>query len=367
MTGTGVFTASIAMSVTYAVVGLFALVILMFVVLIVLRLVGERRERILEGRKEEILPVVYELLTDDSTAEEVVAGLRSGIPAHYRRALEQVLLENARVLKGRELEILTVVFEQLGYVDEDIATVQKSRNLEKAESAFHLGTMRTAYAVPHLVSILSSSSPEVKFSALNALSKIGTPEAIEAVMDYLAVDNELETMRVAEVILERKQAFSPYLEKWLERGEPDVSRLELLIDLVGVMKDTSAVEVLLKYLSDPNPTVRAKSARALGSVGDMRSCDRLSAALFDTDTAARAEAASALGKLQCTDAIPLLKAGLVDPAFEVKMNCALALSRMGEEGRAALEDGLSATEKQERGVVAEVIEVQNVREGVKAG
>jgi hypothetical protein len=358
-----VLTASIAMAVTYSVIGLFVLVVFMFLSLIVLRIVVARRERTFDGKVEEIRPAVYELLTGDSPAGEVVAELHATIPMQDRRALEYVLLENARVLKGRELEILTMVFEQLGYADEDITTVRHGRDIKKAESAFHLGTMRTARAVPYLVSLLSSSSPEVKFSALNALSKIGTPDAIAAVMEYLATDNDLETMRVAEVILERKQAFSPYLEEWLKRGEADIPRLELLIDLVGVMKDTKAVLVLFDYLAHENPAVRARAASALGSIRDISARDRLEIALFDEDPGVRAEAASALGKVQCIEAIPLLKGSLADPDLAVKMNSAQALSQLGEEGYAALEEGLAASEDQERRVVAEVMAVQQIRNG----
>jgi HEAT repeat protein len=358
-----VLTASIAMAVTYSVIGMFVIVVFMFLGLIVLRIVGDRRERAFEGKAEEIRPAVYELLTGDSPAGEVVAELHATIPMQDRRALEYVLLENARVLKGRELEILTMVFEQLGYADKDITTVRHGRDIKKAESAFHLGTMRTARAVPYLVSALDSRSPEVKFSTLNALSKIGTPDAIAAVMEYLATDNELETMRVAEVILERKQAFSPYLEEWLKRGEADIPRLELLIDLVGVMKDARTVPVLFDYLAHENPAVRARATSALGSIGDISACDRLEIALFDDDSGVRAEAASALGKVQCIEAIPLLKCSLADPDLAVKMNSAQALTQLGEEGQTALEEGLLATEEQERGVVTEVLAVQQVRNG----
>jgi HEAT repeat protein len=351
------------MAVTYSVIGLFFLVVFMFLTLIVLRITGARRERNFEGKAEEIRPAVYELLTGDSPAGEVVAELHATIPIQDRRELEYVLLENARVLKGRELEILTMVFEQLGYADEDIATVRHGRDIKKAESAFHLGTMRTPRAVPYLVSALASRSPEVEFSALNALSKIGTPEAIAAVMEYLATHNELETLRVAEIVLERNQAFSPYLEEWLKHGEADIPRLELLIDLMGVMKNAKVVPVLFDYLAHEDPAVRASAASALGGIGDSSASDRLKVALFDDDPGVRAEAATALGKVQCIEAVPLLKGGLSDPDLTVKINSAQALSQLGEEGYAVLEEGLAATEDQERGVVAEVLAVQQIRNG----
>ncbi|MBN2168199.1 MAG: HEAT repeat domain-containing protein, partial [Actinobacteria bacterium] len=70
----------------------------------------------------------------------------------------------------------------------------------------------------------------------------------------------------------------------------------------------------------------------------------------------RAKAAEALGKIQCDGAIGKLKNGLSDTYLEVKMNCAVALTQLGEEGRAALEDALSVEEEVERGVAAEALQ-----------
>lgn len=318
-----------------------------------------------EGRKEKISPLLYNLFNTESLAEEVVVDFRSAFPSRDRRALEQLLLENAGVLEGREFENLTQVFELLGYVDEDIAIVQHGRNKKKAESASHLGAMRTERAVPSLISVLSSSNPEVKLSALNALSKVGTPEAIEAVVDYLSTDHELEAAGVAEVILKSKQAFSPYLGSWLQRGEPDIPRLTCLIDLVGVIREEKAVPALLGYLSHADPHVRARAARSLGNIGDDDACSKLAVALFDDDSGVQMEAALALGRARCSDAIPLLKACLLEPNPEMRMNCALALSQLGEKGQAALEEEIEAAEEQGSGLAAEVLQVREMRHGLQ--
>ena len=349
---------------TYAVIGLFAFAILLFLLLIILRLLVSRREKSVEGEKDRLQPFVYAVVAGDgeATAElKLVAGRRN------RADLEEVLLDTARAVKGREREALAGLFEELGYVDDEIRKLQKRGIIGKARAAFHLGSMRSARATSLLVKELSPRSPEVEFACLNALSKIGTPEAIDAVAGYLLAAPGVKTMRVAEVILEKKQDFSPYLERWLERGDITGERLVLLIELVGAMKDPRAVSLLIPYLSHPDPRVRSETASALGGIGDHAACDTLEAVMDDAEHPVRASAAVALGRLQCDSAIPRLKVGLSDPSLEVKMNSAVALSRLGAEGRAALEAGLKAAAAQEREVAAEVLDRERIHRGGNTG
>jgi len=344
------------------VLAILGIAVLLFLGLVVLRLLGSRRERRFDARKEHLSPLVYDLLTEDRSVKDVVATLQSVVPARDRKALEQVLLENIRFLKGREREALTTVFDEMGFADEDVASLEKRGTVHKAEAAYHLGTMRSARAVPALISALESSEkPEVAFSCLNALSKIGTPESLKAVVAYLASSPELETLRVAEVILERKLEFSEYLVRWLERGEPDLGRLLLLIDLMGAMKDVRAVPLLVGFLKHDEARVRTRAAFSLGNIGDFTVCDDLIESMEDSNADVRAESAEALGKLQCEPAIPRLKLGLADENLTVQMNCAVALSQLGEDGRAVLEDVLLTTAETQIEAVEEVLETFSVR------
>lgn len=354
--------ASAVTAVTYGVIALFVFTILFFLILVIARLVVSRREKAFERKKEEIQPLLYELLSSEREPYDIVATLKSVIPERDRGVLEHLLLEYGKVLKGKERTVLALVFEEMGFVDEDIAGLKSKDPIRRAESAFHLGTMRSERATPHLIEALSSSSPEVTFACLNALSKIGNARAIEAVMDYLASGSELETLRVAEVILEKKQSFSPYLERWLEGGGPDAGTTLLTIDLIGATKDADAVPLLLKYLDDPDPELRRHVARALGSIADATACTPLIESMDDDSASVRATSADALGNIQCDEATDRLERGLYDPDLKVKINCAAALSRLGEPGHRALERGLRAEEEDRRTIVEEVLSRERLDE-----
>lgn len=342
-----------------AVLVILGITLVLFFSLIVLRLTGSWRERRTLAKKEDLSPLVYDLLTEERSMQDLVASLESVVPKRDHGVLEQVLLENIRFLKGSEQEILTGAFDKLGFVDEDITNLGKRGMVRQAESAYHLGMMRSERAVPALAAALESTSrPEVTFSCLNSLSKIGTSEALDTVVKHLAASPELETLRVAEVLLERKQEFSGYLERWMERGEPDTDRLILLVNIVGAMKDTNAVPLLLRFLKHDDPRVRARAAFSLGTIGDFVVCDDLEAAMDDVDAEVRAESAEALGKLQCGSSIPRLEQGLYDEVLAVKINCAVALAQIGEDGRAILEKDLHSASD----VASEVLETFEIRD-----
>lgn len=346
-----------------AILAILGVVILFFAGLIVLRLTGSYRERKIAKKKEQLKPLVYDMLTEDRSFTDVAGTLRSVVPRRDYHVLEQVLLESCRFLKGGEREALTRVFDELGFAEEDMESLGRPGMVKQAEAAYHLGTMRSERAVPALTRALETSThPEVVFSCLNALSKIGTKEALEAVVSHMASSPELETLRVAEVLLERKQEFAGYLERWLERGEPDTSRLVLLVNIVGAMKDAHAVPLLKRFLEHDDPRVRARAAFALGTIGDYTAGGVLLAAMEDSDAEVRAESAEALGTLQYEQALPLLERGLSDGDLSVKMNCAVALSRLGDEGRAVLEEALLTTGEAQREIAAEALDALGARD-----
>jgi hypothetical protein len=344
-----------------SIVVLFVLLIGVFASLLIMRLVLSRREARFEAIKESIRPLIRDLLTSEPDPQNAGWKVEHLVPAADYHELEQVLLENARMVKGPESDVLTYIFEKMGYVDEDIRNVRYGRDFKKAESAFHLGVMRSTRSVPFLLRTLSEPDERVVFSALNALAHIGTPEAVDGVMDFITGERRIQSSRVGEVVLEQKKAFAPLIRGQLVEGTLPPERLGFLIDLSGAIRDVQAGPVLLGYLASPDDALRSRAARSLGLSGDVGSCEALMASLVDPSADVRAGSAESLGQLSCTDAIDGLTRALGDPQLRVKMSAAVALTKLGDEGHLALTRRLAAAEEQERGVVAEVLGAKDVR------
>jgi hypothetical protein len=340
---------------------LFFALIGMSAVLVGMRAVTGRRRLKRERTTAELMPLVADLLTEGRGRDEVLYGLEHLVSARNRGILEEVLLEYARFLKGQEMDTLTYVFEKMGYVDEDIRDLQGGGSIARAKAAFHLGTRRSERSVPYLLRALESGKEDVVFASLNALSHIGTPDAIDGVMRFLSSSRRPQNIRIAEVVLERKRAFAPLVRQQLSSQQDDLEWLRMLIEVAGAMRDLKSVPLLVGYLDHPDESIRASSARALGSIDDAGACEALTDALDDPSAQVRSEAASSLGHAQYDPAIDRLRGGLEDPDLQVKMSCAIALTKMGQAGYSALHEGLNAAEARERGVVEEVLETGKAR------
>ncbi len=171
---------------------------------------------------------------------------------------------------------------------------------------------------------------------------------------------KIETVRFAEVVLEKREEFSSYAKNWIERTSSDPERLGLTVDLVGAMREVSPVPLLIKILDSANEAVRAKAAFALGVIGDHEASFPLIHLMEDASPHVRANPAEALGRLQSEEAMNVLAKALEDPDLSVKMNAAIALSRLGDKGKQVLSEGLTALDAQERTVATEVLEREEI-------
>lgn len=354
---------------SYSIVVMFCAVVALFGYMALMRVVLARRERSDEARKESVRPLALDILTSDGSPEEAVWKLAHLTTKKDRRALDEVLLQYARIVRGPEKELLTRVFEQMGFVAEDIDRIDGGNHLEQAEAAYHLGMMGSTRAVPYLLERLRSEDAAVVFASLDALSHIGTRAAIDGVMAYLNAGGRLQSSRISEVLLERTDEFSPLIIDELERGDARGDLKDVLIDTEGAMRDRRAVALLTSFMeSDREEAVtRAKAARSLGRIGEVESCDHLEKALEDPEALVRAEAAEALGRLGCSGSVDSLGRALLDEVFEVRVNAAFALTKLGEGGAEVLERSLLAAGLSEREVAAEALDTVAVRRGASRG
>ena len=348
-----------------AITALFVCVLLLFGVLAVMRLLVARRERRSEARKERVRPLVFNIVTGGEGVADAAWKLRRFTLPRDRRALDEVLLEIARLVDGPEKALLTGVFERMGFVDEDIRRLERGRGLERAEAAFHLGTMGSPMAVGPLLRASTSNNQTVAFSSLDALSHIGTSEALEGVMKMVSGGTGLQSSRIAEVLLERRDEFSPMVIEELEKGPGGVELKDLLVDTAGAMREPRACPVLESILLDDGETARtrAKAARALGWIGDSRACGPLSGALKERSPEVRAEAAEALGRVGCSGALVPLGEALSDQDFAVRVNAAFSLTKLGEEGRRLLEVKAGTLGETGRLAAEEALDTSAVLEG----
>jgi len=113
-------------------------------------------------------------------------------------------------------------------------------------------------------------------------------------------------------------------------GAEDNYKRRLAVRVLGDMKDTTAVEGLLRYADDSDFRIRAGVLSALGKIGDKRGVEPALLGLKDDDYLVRTSAAISLSMLAVPSTIDPLLDALTDPYYGVRFEAAKALWDIGE-------------------------------------
>jgi HEAT repeat protein len=206
-------------------------------------------------------------------------------------------------------------------------------------------------ALPELIHLLRSMIPTARDQVAQALGDFG-PVAGEATAALLEALND-EWRFVRETAAKALTRVSPSVSATVEEAldilnlGDVVHRRRALCDLARAPADaqaeTGAAAVsagIRNALMDPDPTVRATAAAALGYLGQHSESATAAviAALRDASEAVRIAAATALGRIAPgePDAAHALARVLQSPCAELRRAAAAALGRMGPVGAPAL-------------------------------
>jgi len=190
-------------------------------------------------------------------------------------------------------------------------------------------------AVPLLLDILKASPPEAQQSAIQALGKIGSPEAIEALSQALEGQQVGVAVAAATALgqigsaAENPDIIHTVLQ--VLRTNMGKDKPEVRVAMAGAFFDLGepALPTLHEALQDPNPLVRSTAARALSLIQSRKSVDVLLQALQDKDADTRGLAATALGAIGEARALEPLKALTQDPDKEVARRAQTAVRMIG--------------------------------------
>jgi HEAT repeat protein len=254
-------------------------------------------------------------------------------------ALEAVLEEQARGTAERPPWLLDV-YDRLGLVDRYIERLRSGRRWrERAFAAELLGRVGNAKAVPALLQTVRATRTEdadVREIALRALARIGDPRAVEPLIEALKTADTWLAPRIADILTRHGPIVVEPLLAVLDHSGRDPARA-WAANVLGEVRAEQAFPVLVRALDDPDDEVRAKSATALGRLGDQRAMsyllDRL---LTDPAPFVRARIAATLGRFDQPEVIDRLVRALGDQAWWVRMRSVEALEHIGAQAEGPL-------------------------------
>jgi hypothetical protein len=233
----------------------------------------------------------------------------------------------------------------------------------RARAAEVLGNLGDAATVPRLCKLLHDPDPAVRVVAVRALGRIADPDAATALLDATVGEHRVPPLLVAHALVRVGLAARADVEAALDHPSELVRATALeVLGLIGAVGAAHNVEFALR--SDLSLEVRVRAARTLGRLGTRSALTPLLEAVEPGRPAAlRAEAAKALGELGAQAAAEPLAALLADPGYHVAHQAARALLRLGEPGRAALENATGGRSREHAEEAISVAELEAGRRG----
>lgn len=160
-----------------------------------------------------------------------------------------------------------------------------------------LGKIGDRKCIGHLLEKLEDREDIIKKGAITALGELGAEEAVNSILPFIHNENlELEVISTLEKL------GIPDLEFFFDFLKRANTRLKcLLVDMLGRLKDPSAVDYLVGIFGDEFFTVRCRAAKTLGELGDRKAIPALLKALKeDPSEEVQKEATRALKRLKAS-------------------------------------------------------------------
>jgi hypothetical protein len=254
-----------------------------------------------------------------------------------RAAARDVLEEISETVAGEARHRITYLFEQFGFVREEVHLLSNRRWWTRGEAARRLGITRSPKAVLPLMTVLRDKEREVRLAASQSLIDIaGVRGALHQILQNLHEITPWMAVLLSKRILTAGQASVGPLLAGLHSASPSVRRF--CIRMLGELRAPEAIGPILARFQTMDRETRCVALVTLGRCGDERVLDLLLANLSPGDEACGAAAVSAIAFLGARSAVPHLKILLEMGSVALKRVAAEALSKLPPQGVLTLQE-----------------------------
>src|SRR5580658_9781823 len=241
-----------------------------------------------------------------------------------RRIIEDMALDAFEAAAAEESARLLRFLRTSGLIEKRIFEARKLRGWRRRSALVALGRTRAPEGIPALSEALRDKDLEARNAALRGLGRLGSPEAAEEILNWLAESGlNVPILPLQNALInccrERPQVLLPYLKL----AGPELR--EVLARIVGEVAGPSLGAELIGLADDELPELRAAAARAMSNTQPGEAVEVLAELSHDAVWFVRLRAVVAIGKLYDTAAVPHLVNALTDSNRLVRMRAAEAL------------------------------------------
>ncbi len=215
------------------------------------------------------------------------------------------LLSSACEHHDAEFEAIIRLADSRTHVDALKPFLRSDSRAVQQRAIFALGQMRDTLAIDLILPFLDSPSPELRVETVFALGQLGTPRAEAHISHHYSRETDLEVRRA-------------------------------MLEALGKIGDSLALQTLIPALKDPVPILRGEAALAFGRMAYRKVnlpplTDVLAPLAQDPPVEVRWRATYALMRLADSSSFPILLEKLDDSDERVRMNAARGLGAIGKK------------------------------------
>jgi HEAT repeat protein len=247
-----------------------------------------------------------------------------------RRIIEDMALDAFEAPAADQSARLLRFLRTSGLIEKRIFEARRLKGWRRRSALVALGRTRAPEGIPALSEALRDHDPEARNAALRGLGRLGSPEAAEEILHWLAESGlNVPILPLQNALInctrERPQILLPYLRL----AGPQLR--EVLARVLGEVASPSLGAELIGLADDELPELRAAAARALSNSQPGHAIEVLAQLSRDDVWFVRLRAVVAMGKLYNKVAIPHLIDALTDSNRLVRMRAAEGLVDLKSE------------------------------------
>ncbi len=283
-------------------------------------------------------PVVSAMVNYPGEISEKRLATRHGSLAWI--AVEDALIEQLDVSEPRLYPRIYGFFEDLGYVDYYLKSLESAKMWKRARGAERLGIIKCSRAVDSLIKATADKTRDVRNMAVYSLGLIGDEKGLPAIMEALKIGiGSLEDISLR-IVKSSILSFGRPAVKVVRRGLKDENwRVRaVVVDILGELEGPAVLEDLTIALFDSEPDVRAKAAKGLGKKRGFSAANQLMTLTEDPAWVVRMHSTRALGLIYAPHAINTIKLRLFDENWQVRRAAAEAMGIMKNYAMEPLRD-----------------------------
>ncbi len=241
-----------------------------------------------------------------------------------RRIIEDMALDAFEAAAADQSARLLRFLRTSGLIEKRIWTARSAKGWRRRSALVALGRTRAPEGIPALSEALRDRDPEARNAALRGLGRLGSPEAAEEILNWLAESGvNVPVLPLQNALINCCRERPQILLSYLQLASPQLR--EVLARVLGEVASPSLGSELIGLADDELPELRAAAARALSNAQPGHAVEVLGELSRDPIWFVRLRAVVAIGKLYDPAAVPHLINALTDSNRLVRMRAAEAL------------------------------------------